>query len=238
MTRSTKRFVPKNFASLVLACLLGVALNSSVSSQQPNDVRPDVKQIEFDLQTRDAATGRVVVTREKVDAARIGVIAVDVWNYHWCKTATMRVDAFVPRINQALEAARSLGMTVMLCPSDVVDNYVGLPQREAVLALSTMPVPNVLEVTCPPVPDAGGCACGRERCAGNFGWDGMHPALQIGKHDWMPDTQAEVYTICQQSQLTHLIYVGFHTQVCLLGKPMGLRAMKSAGLQCVLQPAT
>ncbi|HAV60760.1 MAG TPA: hypothetical protein DCY13_00145, partial [Verrucomicrobiales bacterium] len=26
----------------------------------------------------------------------------------------------------------------------------------------------------------------------------------------------------------------FHTQVCLLGKPMGLKAMKSAGLRCVL----
>jgi hypothetical protein len=31
-----------------------------------------------------------------------------------------------------------------------------------------------------------------------------------------------------------LIYVGFHTQVCLLGKPMGLKAMKSAGLRCLL----
>jgi hypothetical protein len=62
----------------------------------------------------------------------------------------------------------------------------------------------------------------------------MHPALKMGEGDWMPDTQAEVYAICQQRGLTHLIYVGFHTQVCLLGKPMGLRAMKSAGLQCVL----
>ena len=37
----------------------------------------------------------------------------------------------------------------------------------------------------------------------------------------MPDTQAEVYAICQKNDLTHLIYMGFHTQVCLLGKPMG-----------------
>jgi hypothetical protein len=52
--------------------------------------------------------------------------------------------------------------------------------------------------------------------------------------DLMPDTQGEVYAICQQRGLTHLIYLGFHTQVCLLGKPMGLKAMKSAGLHCVL----
>src|SRR5205823_354890 len=50
----------------------------------------------------------------------------------------------------------------------------------------------------------------------------------------MPDSQSEVYAICKQRGLTHLIYVGFHTQICLLGKPMGLKAMKSAGLHCVL----
>jgi hypothetical protein len=191
-------------------------------------------ELELSFQARDPASGKVIVTTEKVDPSHVGVIAVDVWNYHWCKTAKMRVDAIVPRINKALDAARELGMTVMLCPSDVADNYVGYPQREAVFALPKVPVPSVVNVTCPPVPDAGGCACGRERCGVNYGWDGMHPALRIGERDLMPDTQAEVYAICQQNGLTHLIYVGFHTQVCLLGKPMGLKAMKSAGLHCVL----
>lgn len=191
-------------------------------------------EIELTLQSRDPATGRVILTQERVDPRQVGVIAVDVWNFHWCKTATMRVDAIVPRMNEALDAARALGMTVMLCPSDVVDNYVGFPQREAVFALPQVPVPKVMEVTCPPVPDAGGCACGRERCGVNYGWDGMHPALRIGEADLMPDTQAEVYAVCQKYGLTHLIYVGFHTQVCLLGKSMGLRAMKESGLRCVL----
>lgn len=222
------------FVSIVFACLFVLALSSIEAGQQTPRVKSTATQIEFELQTRDPGTGEITITRERVDADKIGVIAVDVWNYHWCKTATMRVDAFVPRINKALAAARSLGMTVMLCPSDVVDNYVGFPQRERVLALSTMAVPNIMDVTCPPVPDAGGCACGRERCGGNYGWDGMHPDLEIGEDDWMPDTQAEVFTICKQREISHLIYVGFHTQVCLLGKPMGLRAMKSAGLECVL----
>lgn len=192
------------------------------------------KDLTLTLQTRDPVTGALRHTTERVDPKHVGVIAVDVWNFHWCKTATMRVDALIPRINEALDAARELGMTVLLCPSDVVDNYVGYPQREAVLALPKVTVPTVVDVTCPPVPDAGGCACGRERCGVNYGWDGMHPALHIGAHDWMPDTQAEVYALCRKFGLTHLIYVGFHTQVCLLGKPMGLKAMKAAGLNCVL----
>ena len=72
----------------------------------------------LDLQRRDPVTGSVTLRTETVDPKRVGVIAVDVWNYHWCKTATMRVDAFVPRMNKALDAARAMGMTVMLCPSD------------------------------------------------------------------------------------------------------------------------
>jgi len=227
--RARRHFVQLAALFVFTASVPGIALAQASAKSSPAPA-----QITLDLQSRDPETGDVITTRETVDPSKVGVIAVDVWNYHWCKTATMRVDALVPRINQALQGARELGMTVMLCPSDVVDNYAGFPQREAVLALQTKSVPLVSKVDCPPVPDAGGCACGRERCAVNYGWDGMHPALEIGANDWMPDTQAEVYAICQQRGLTHLIYVGFHTQVCLLGKPMGLRAMKEAGMRCVL----
>ena len=183
---------------------------------------------------RSGHRDKIVLTTEKVDPKHVGVIAVDVWNFHWCKTATMRVDAIVPRMNKALDAARALGMTVMLCPSDVVDNYVGYPQREAVFALPKVPVPDGGEG------DLSARARRRwlrlrPRTLRRELRLGRHaPGLRIGDADLMPDTQAEVYAICQQRGLTHLIYVGFHTQVCLLGKPMGLKAMKSAGLQCVL----
>lgn len=223
MPSSTRPKLPSGFAAALAAALLALA-----------SISPRAGEIELTLRTRDPATGKILLASEKVDPRRVGVIAVDVWNFHWCKTATMRVDAIVPRISKALEAARALGMTVMLCPSDVVDNYVGYPQREAIFALPKHPVPDLGEVDCPPAQDPGGCACGPERCAVNFGWDGMHPALKIGAADLMPDTRAEVYAVCKKYGLTHLIYVGFHTQVCLLGKPMGLRAMKSAGLNCVL----
>ena len=140
------------FTQLIQRALLILAL--AISAECP----AGAADIELTFQTRDAATGKILLTTEKVDPKHVGVIAVDVWNYHWCKTATMRVDAIVPRMNKALDAARSLGMTVMLCPSDVVDNYVGYQQREAVLAMPKLPVPSLVNVTCPPVPDAGGCA--------------------------------------------------------------------------------
>ena len=36
----------------------------------------------------------------------------------------------------------------------------------------------------------------------------MHPDLVIAKTDLMPDTLQEVWTICKDRKLTHLIYIG------------------------------
>ena len=209
----------------LFGCILAVGLAGGTSLSSA--------EIELSLQSRDAH-GTPVVTPLKIDPAKVGVVVVDMWNWHWCKTATMRVGAMVPRMNRALDASRELGMTVLLCPSDVVDNYVGWPQREVIFALPRHPVPPLARIDCPEPPNGGGCACGPQRCVVNYGWDGMHPDLRIAASDLMPDTLDEVYSICRERGLTHLIYMGVHTQVCLLGKPMGLRNLKAAGLQCIL----
>ena len=62
----------------------------------------------------------------------------------------------------------------------------------------------------------------------------MHPDLVIGEHDLMPNDQQMLFSLCRQRGITHLIYMGVHTQVCLLGKSIGLRAMTEAGMDCVL----
>ncbi|MHC5538378.1 chitobiase/beta-hexosaminidase C-terminal domain-containing protein, partial [Singulisphaera rosea] len=212
--------------------VLSLLVTSAVLAEAPKGLPS--KALELELRHRDPATGEPRVESLAVDPAKVGVVVVDVWNWHWCKTATERVGALVPRMNRVLDSARELGMSVMLCPTDVVDNYVGWPQREIIFALPKHPLPPLASIVCPPPPDGGGCACGRERCRNNFGWDGMHPDLKVSATDLMPDTFEEVYSICKERGLTHLIYMGVHTQVCLLGKPMGLRNLKSAGLSCIL----
>src|SRR5262245_1439436 len=107
----------------------------------------DAFTIEF--QRRDSQTGAITKSVEEIDPKRIGVIAVDMWNWHWCKTSTERVAALVPRMNKCLEQARALGMTVFLCPTDVADNYVGTPMVERVIAVDPEPVPEVVNPTCP-----------------------------------------------------------------------------------------
>src|SRR6185369_8160808 len=100
---------------LAAALLLGALVWGSFAATGHS---AEVGMLELALQTRDS-DGKPIISHEKIVPARIGVVVVDMWNFHWCKTATMRVDALVPRMNKALDAARDLGMTVMLCPSDV-----------------------------------------------------------------------------------------------------------------------
>jgi nicotinamidase-related amidase len=188
----------------------------------------------IELRQRDPQTGKITLRTEDVDPRRVGVVVVDVWNFHWCKTSTERVAALVPRMNKVLDQARRIGMTVFLCPTDVADNYVGTPMVERVLAIEPATVPHLRDIQCPAAPDGGGCTCGAERCLGNYGWDGMCPDLVIGADDLMPNDAGRLYAICQQRGLTHLLFVGFHTQVCLLGKSIGLRAMLEAGFKCAL----
>lgn len=187
-----------------------------------------------ELQRRDPATGQPSVSRTELDPARVGVVIVDMWNWHWCKTATARVGALVPRMKEVATQARALGMTIFWCPSDVADNYVGTVPYEAAFSATKMPLPTLTELNCPPAPDGGGCACGRERCQVNYGWDGMHPDLVMDDRDFMPNDLPTLYSLCRQRGLTHLIYLGVHTQVCLLGKSIGLRNLTRAGFQCIL----
>lgn len=190
--------------------------------------------MELTLQRRDPKTGEIRSTKEAVDPARVGVVVVDMWNFHWCKTSTQRVGALVPRMAAVLRAAHEMGMTVFWCPSDVADNYAGTIQYQAAMTAPRYPVPPLKELNCPGAPDGGGCTCGAERCSVNYGWDGMDPRLVMNENDLMPNDLETLYSLCVERKLTHLIYMGVHTQVCLLGKSIGLRNMVEAGFSCIL----
>lgn len=194
--------------------------------------------LELTLQTRDAKTNQVVLATEKVDAAKVGVVIVDPWNYHWCMTACERLSAMVPRWNRAIEGARKLGMPILWVPSDVLGSYSGYPQRERALAVPLLPVPKLSDM--PPArftaPGGGGsCMCGPGiHCIMNYGWDGMNPNLILADDDFIASSTEEVYALLKQRGITHVIYMGLHTNVCLFGKPGAMKYMVQAGLKCML----
>ena len=189
--------------------------------------------IELTLQTRDPKTGRTATRTERVDPKRVGVVLVDPWNFHWCMTAATRVGAMTPRWNRALECARKLGMTVLFAPTDVASQYVGTLPRERALGTPYLPVPSKRTLTCRFTCRVGPCMCGPGiPCLVNYGWDGMHPGLTVGDSDTIVSGLPEMYSVCRKAGLTHLIYTGLHTNMCLFGKPPALRNLYAAGMEC------
>lgn len=51
----------------------------------------------------------------------------------------------------------------------------------------------------------------------NFGWDAMNPALYIDANDIISCGINELYSHCKTQKLEHLIYMGVHTNVCVMG---------------------
>ena len=191
--------------------------------------------LEFDLQTRDPKTSQVTTAKQKLDPKKTGIVIVDPWNFHWCMTACQRVEAMVPRWNRALECARKLDMQVTWAPTDVASQYVGTPQRERALAVEYLEVPRVRDLACRFTCPVGPCMCGPGiACRVNYGWDGMAPGLVLGQQDLIVSGLPEIYSLCKKRELTHVIYMGLHTNMCLFGKPPALRNMHAAGFDCMV----
>src|ERR1035441_4109309 len=96
------------------------------------DVEADT--IELLLQTRDQK-GRICTTEERVDPKKVGIIAVDCWHYHWCRTWRNRAGSLIPRFNYCINAARKLGMTLVFSPTNAMRDLHESPQRRATLQI-------------------------------------------------------------------------------------------------------
>jgi hypothetical protein len=192
--------------------------------------------IVLNCQTRDAATGKILVTPTGIDPTQTAIIIVDMWNSHWCMTAAERVAAMTPRMNQVLEIARRIGMQIIWNPSDVVTAYSGYPQYERAIAAEERKAPrwrDALDVRFQA--PYGKCMCGPGiHCHGNYGWDAMHPDLHIGEEDLISSSTDEIYSLLVAGNRTRLIYMGVHTNMCVFGKPGALSSMWSAGFDCLL----
>jgi len=193
------------------------------------------RMVELDLQTRDPKTGEIIVCREKVDPAKVGLVIVDLWNYHWCMTWSHQTGSAVPRFNEAARAARRLGMQVLWAPSDVANARLGWPQRERALAVPYCEVPKGSDVGIRFTVRGDPCHCGPGiACCPNWGHDDMPDDVDIAEQDLIVAGTQETYSNCKALGLTHLIYAGGATNICLTGKPAGLGPMARAGLKCLI----
>ncbi len=171
------------------------------------------------------------------------IIVCDVWDQHWCEGANRRVGEMVERMNRIIAAARDRGVLIIHAPSDTMMAYEGTPQRK--LAQSAPPAKNTpadiarWNTRLPdepklPIDDSdGGCDC-QPKCKTRIAWKGQHPAIPIAEADAISDQGVEIWNLLEQRGIRNVIIMGVHTNMCILGRPFGLRNLSRYGRNVVL----
>lgn len=184
------------------------------------------------------ATGAITIplrTREEIDPGKSAIVLCDLWDKHWCRGATQRVDELARRVDPFLKEARRRGFLIIHAPSETMEFYRDAPQRLAMLALPKTAPPPPVERSAPPLPiddSAGGCDTPGDTAY--KAWTRQHPGIEIAPGDLISDNGEEVYSALRARGITRLFLAGVHTNMCILNRSFAIRRMTSWGVRCVL----
>jgi nicotinamidase-related amidase len=178
----------------------------------------------------------VITTERVIPANETALLLCDVWDQHWSRGATERVNAMVPRMNEVVKAAREKGVQIIHAPSDTMDFYAGTPARQRMIDAPHADPHAPLEHPDPPLPvDASDGGSDTGETSSYKAWSRQHPAIEIDQEkDGISDNGQEVYNFMQQRGLRNLLLMGVHTNMCVLGRSFAIKPMVRWGVPVVL----
>ncbi|MBX2816627.1 MAG: isochorismatase family protein, partial [Saprospiraceae bacterium] len=191
------------------------------------------------VQQSDSVVAEVQYRSESWAPDRTALIVCDMWNKHWCPQATERVGEIAPYMNEVIKLARAEGVLIIHAPSDVTDFYDAHPARNrAKAAPKSQQLPPEIRSWCDWLDDAekkaypidqsdGGCEC--EDCPSYTAWTRQAEAIEIDDDDAISDDGAEIWNLMEMHGIDHVMLIGVHTNMCVLGRPFGLRNMARYG---------
>jgi len=211
----------------------------------------DTSALQVDLRSRIALPEtpgqfRVACQRAQWDPAQTAIIICDMWNQHWCQGATRRVAELAPVMNRVVANARDRGVLIIHAPSGTIDHYSNHAARR--LAQNTPKsahLPEGITQWCnwedetekqagyPIDHSDGGCDC-RPQCKQGSPWTKQVDAIEIKEADAISDSGVEVWSLLEQRGIENVILMGVHTNMCVLGRPFGLRNLDRFGKNVVL----
>lgn len=181
-------------------------------------------------------TWHEVITPHEVPAQRVAVLICDMWDQHWSRGATMRVDAMVPRMNHVIDTARTKGMHIIHAPSDTLDFYTDTPARERAHAIPPVAPPPPKALPDPPLPiddSDEGSDTGEPKPY--KAWHRQHAGITIDQtEDYISDDGREIYSLIQTLGIEHLLIMGVHTNMCVLNRSFGIKPMVRWGVSIAL----
>lgn len=195
-------------------------------------------------------------------AEKTAIIVCDAWDLHHSINAVRRLEEMAPRLNDVLKEARRRGATILHAPSDCMESYAAHPARlRAINVLEKTGAVNVPEdvadwclkipaedVGIYPIDQSDGGedddpkehaewverlkALGRNP---GMPWKSQTELLTIdSERDYISSLGDEVWAILESRGIERVILTGVHLNMCVLGRPFGLRRMVASGREVVL----
>lgn len=192
---------------------------------------------------------QVVQQRESWDAERTAVMITDMWDRHWCESASERVAEMAPAMNRVANELRSRGAMIIHAPSGTMDFYEDTVERQRALEAQFHEAPGEIDINAwcyldpevepdLPVDDSDeGCdkpCSDGERCSPYRAWSSQIETIEIHEQDAISDTGQEVYNLIMENGIENIIVMGVHTNMCVLGRSFAIRQMVNLGKNVVL----
>jgi len=190
------------------------------------------------------ASGKYHSITEAKDWApeKTAIVICDMWDDHYCRNAARRVAEMAPRMNEVIKKARQQGVLIIHSPSGCMDVYEDTPQRKLAQQAPEVETKEPLEGWCyldpkaeAPMPVKTDQPCddeGELRERKRF-YTKQIETLEIAEGDAITDS-AEAFYLLKQRGIENLIIMGVHTNMCVLGRPFGIRQMVRQGINVAL----
>ncbi len=248
-------FTNRLFPSVLVILMMGSAFITMSQGSNAGD---------FDLSLRSiketpASELEYRIELQRWVAKKTAIIVCDTWDFHHSLNAMRRLEQFAPRMNQVVGEARRRGATIIHAPSDCMPSYEEHPARKRAIECPTVSNPPVdVAAWCSKIPGEETAVYPIDQSDGGDDDDsiehakwadklkalGRNPALPWqrqsdlieidSQQDFISDRGDEVWNILKQRQIQQVILVGVHTNMCVLGRPFGLRQMARNGMKVVL----
>lgn len=249
----------RHFLSTVLQGGLAASLfptYASLASETKKDSSRGIPAVpgKFKINLRKRKTDKPnlpIAETAEWNASETAIIICDMWADHPCKMAAQRVDRMAPKMNDVISQARDHGVAIIHAPSGGIKLYEETPFRARIkkAKFSKPPVPiqswcylNPEKESPLPVDDT----IKRSKESSIRGCDDPeanykkntdrheHPAIKIVGYDVISDNGQEIYNFLQQEQRKNIVLMGVHTNMCVLGRPFGIRQLNYLGMNVVL----
>ncbi|MCP4169231.1 MAG: hypothetical protein GY758_00480 [Fuerstiella sp.] len=193
---------------------------------------------------------RVVEETVQWNASETAIIICDMWADHPCKLAAMRVSRMAPRMNEVVSLARDHGVAIIHAPSSGMKHYEDTPYRQRMKSARPALPPVPIQSWCyhnseheGPWPIVDDIKRGEAKVTGCDDPVGLphvptdrhqHPEIQIIGYDGISDNGQEIFNFLEQEGRCNIVLMGVHTNMCVLGRPFGIRQQKYLGKNVVL----